>query len=94
MSLGKSKVKVCGKQLAGDSLKRYYVAEHLETYRNLSDELSAKESEALIVKLHTQQELFTKHCTLGNAAVLSWQVMSHVTKSLEKVNDREFVKEC
>ena len=57
----------------------------------MSDEECGKESEALPAKLQTQQRLFRKLCT--PRAELSRQVMSYLTKSQEKVNNGEFIKE-
>lgn len=89
---------ICGAKVAvfkDYNLNRHYTTKHEEKYRNLSDEERAKESEALLGKLHTQQEVFTKLHAPRNAAVRTSYVISHkIARNSKPFSDGEFVKEC
>lgn len=77
---GKAVCLICGTQVAvfkDYNLNRHYTTKHEDKYRNLSDEERAREADALMVKLQTQQGLFTKLHTTRNAAVRTSFVISH-----------------
>ncbi|XP_023812089.1 general transcription factor II-I repeat domain-containing protein 2B-like [Oryzias latipes] len=89
---------ICGAKVAvfkDYNLNRHYTTKHEEKYRNLSDEERAKESEALLQKLQTQQGLLTKLHAPRNAAVRTSFVISHkIARNSKPFSDGEFVKEC
>lgn len=77
------------------NLNRHYTTKHEEKYRNLTDEERAKESDALLAKLQTQQGLFTKLHTPRDAAVRTSYVISHkIARKSKAFSDGEFIKEC
>lgn len=89
---------ICGTQVAvfkDYNLNRHYTTKHEDKYRNLSDEERAREADALMVKLQTQQGLFTKLHTTRNAAVRTSFVISHkIARKSKAFSDGEFIKEC
>ncbi|KAM3836157.1 general transcription factor II-I repeat domain-containing protein 2A-like [Diretmus argenteus] len=76
------------------NLNRHYTTKHGDKYRNLSDEEHAREADALMVKLQTQQGLFTKLHTPRDAAVRTSFVISHkIARKTKAFSDGEFIKE-
>ncbi|KAM3859884.1 general transcription factor II-I repeat domain-containing protein 2A-like [Diretmus argenteus] len=77
------------------NLNRHYTTKHGDKYRNLSDEEHTREADALMVKLQTQQGLFTKLHTPRDAAVRTSFVISHkIARNVKAFSDGEFIKEC
>ena len=77
---GKAVCLVCGTQVAvfkEYNLSRHYATKHADKYKNLSEEEQAKESDALLAKLQSQQNIFTKRSTSRDAAVETSYVLSH-----------------
>ena len=59
------------------NLNLHYTTKHKDKYRNLSDEERARESDALLTKLQTQQGFFTKLHTSRDTAVRTSYVIYH-----------------
>ena len=95
---GKAVCLVCGTQVAvfkEYNLNHHYTTKHEEKYRNLSGEERARESDALLAKLQTQQGFFTKLHTPRDAAVRTSYVISHkIARKSKAFSDREFIEEC
>ncbi|KAJ4926780.1 hypothetical protein JOQ06_014526 [Pogonophryne albipinna] len=94
---GKAVCLVCGVQVAvfkEFNVSRHYATKHADKYKNLSEEERAKESDALLAKLQSQQQLFTKHSTSRDAAVKTNYVLFHkIAKKSKPFSDGEFIKE-
>ena len=88
----------CGEKIAvfkDYNLYRHYETKHGEDYKNLTDEESARTSEAMLAKLQKQQGIFTKLSTSRDGAIKTSFVISHkITKNSKPFSDGEFIKEC